>query len=212
MIRRFTTLFAILLWTSAAWGSHFPGQGQGHRGGNPAAQQAHRAQQQQRNQAHNQSRDLADLPPKWVDHIQEMSPEEQERFMKNNERFKQLSPEGQAQIRDKLRYWNGLSPDEREALRDRQRVWEQLTPAQQDHIQRDLLPKWQQLPDDRRQAVLSRLRGLNNMSESERAAKLSDPEYMRGLSPDEQDMLKNLSALRVTPSSLGAAPPGSNYQ
>jgi hypothetical protein len=210
MIRRVINsllIFPLLAYASAA--APFPGQGQGRHPNNQAQreQQARKAQQQQRN---NQSHNLADLPPKWVDHLQEMTPEEQQRFMKNNERFRQLSPDGQAQIRDKLRYWNGLSPNERESLRDRQRVWEQLTPAQQDHIQRDLLPKWQQLPEDRRQVVLSRLRGLNSMSDSERTAKLNDPEYMRGLSPDEQDMLKNLSVLRA--GSPSAPAPGGDYQ
>jgi hypothetical protein len=209
MIRRvINSLLLPLLLASATMGTPFPGQGQGRRQNQQAQrqQQERRAQQQQRN---NQARNHAGLPPKWEEHLQEMTPEEQQRFMKNNERFRQLSPEGQAQIRDKLRYWNGLSPDERQSLRDRQRVWEQMTPAQQDHIQRDLLPKWQQLPEDRRQVVLSRLHELNNMSDADRAAKVNDPQYMRGLSPDEQDMLKSLSVLRTGPRSNAAQPPAS---
>jgi hypothetical protein len=221
MIRRvINSLLVLPLLASAAIAAPFPGQGQGQ--GRRQNQQAQREQQarRQQQQRNNQSRNLAGLPPKWEEHLQDMTPEEQERFMKNNERFRQLSPDGQAQIRDKLRYWNGLSPDEREGLRDRQRVWEQLSPAQQDHIQHDLLPKWQQLPQDRRQVILSRLRGLSSMSDADRAAKLNDPQYMRGLSPDEQDMLKNLSMLRAgspgAPAPSVPAPsvssPSSNYQ
>jgi hypothetical protein len=210
MMRRIINSLLILpLLASGAAAAPFLGHGQGgQRSQRRRAQQQAQQRAQQRN---SQSRKLAGLPPKWEEHLQEMTPEEQQRFMKNNERFRQLSPEGQAQIRDKLRYWNGLSPDEREGLRDRQRVWEQLTPVQQDHIQHDLLPKWQQLPQDRRQVILSRLRGLSSMSEADRAAKLNDPQYMRGLSPDEQDMLKNLSVLRA--GSPGAVPaPTPNYQ
>jgi hypothetical protein len=58
------------------------------------------------------------------------------------------------------------------------------------------------------------------MSDADRAAKLNDPQYMRGLSPDEQDMLKNLSVLRAgspgAPTASIPAPavssPSSNYQ
>jgi hypothetical protein len=139
------------------------------------------------------------LPPQWVNHLQEMSPEDQERFLKNNERFRKLPPQQQAQIRQRLRYWNGLSPDEKQALRDRQRVWEQLTPEQREYAQREILPKWQKLPDERKQMVLSRMRTLSGLNETDRAAKLNDPNFMRGLTPEEQDMLKNLNSLRGGP-------------
>ncbi|MGH9725063.1 MAG: hypothetical protein ACRD41_08360, partial [Candidatus Acidiferrales bacterium] len=63
---------------AAAQGANRPGAGQGNGQGN--------------------GRGLAGLPPKWVDNLRNMSPEEQARFMRNNQRFQSLPPERQAQV------------------------------------------------------------------------------------------------------------------
>src|SRR6476661_3116279 len=41
-------------------------------------------------------RQMEALPPKFVEKLQDMSPEKQERFLQNNERFRNMSPERQA--------------------------------------------------------------------------------------------------------------------
>jgi hypothetical protein len=64
-------------------------------------------------------RGVAGLPPKWVEQIRDMSPEQQERFMQNNQRFQSLPPQRQQQIRQNLQKWNNLSPTERGAIRER---------------------------------------------------------------------------------------------
>lgn len=146
------------------------------------------------------ARNLMGLPPKWVEHLQELSPEEQERFLRNNARFQGLPPQRQQLIRQMLERWNRLSPEERNALRDRERVLEQMTPEQREHIQNDLLPKWQHLAPERRQLLLGRLRTLRGLNESERETRLNDPQFMQGLTPDEQGMLRDLNALGKPPS------------
>ncbi len=144
-------------------------------------------------------RNLMGLPPKWVEHLQELSPEEQERFMRNNARFQSLPPERQQQIRQRLEKWNRLSPGERNVLRDRWRVLEQMTPEQRERIQNHLLPKWRELRPERQQLLLGRLRTLRGLSDSEREARLNDPQFMHGLSPDEQGMLRDLNTLGSPP-------------
>jgi hypothetical protein len=145
------------------------------------------------------ARGMAGLPPKWVENLQEMSPEEQDRFLQNNQRFHNLPPERQQQIRQRLQRWNRLTPEERNALRDRERIFERMTPEQRQHIQQELLPKWQQLPLDRRQRLIGRLRTLRGLSDSERQARLNDPRFMQGLTRDEQGMLRDLNTLRNPP-------------
>lgn len=144
-------------------------------------------------------RAMAGLPPKWLDNMRDMSPEEQERFMQNNQRFQALPPERQEQIRRNLQKWNSLSPEERNAIRDRERVLEQMSPEQRQYVRNSLLPRWQQLPVQRRQAIRGRLRVLQGMTPAEREAALNDPRFMRGLSPDEQSMLRDLNSLRNPP-------------
>jgi Protein of unknown function (DUF3106) len=144
-----------------------------------------------------QERRMADIPPQWIERLQEMSPQQQERFFRNNERFRGLPAEQKAQIRQSLKAWNSLPAEQRQALLERQQVWQQLTPDQQRQVRETLLPKWQSLPAKRRQAILTKLRELRGLDDSQRAAKLNDESFLDSLNPDDRQMLRDLSSLRV---------------
>ena len=137
------------------------------------------------------------LPPKAIERLQELPPQKQEQFLRNNERFNSLPPQQQAQIRQRLEAWNRLNPEQQQALRDRQRIWEQMTPDQRTYVQQSLFPRWKQLPGPRRQAILQRLHSLRSMSEADRQAKLNDPAFTGGLSSDDREMLGQLAHLHV---------------
>lgn len=145
----------------------------------------------------NQGRALMGLPPRWTDRLRSMTPQQQERFLQNNERFKNLPPERQEQIRRQLQQWNRLTPEQQQQMRNREQLWERMTPEQQRYVRQDLLPRWQQLPPGRRLAIQRHLAALSGLSEADRSARLHDPDFLRGLSPDEQKMLRELSNLRV---------------
>jgi len=142
------------------------------------------------------ARAMEGLPPKWVENMQGMSPEDQERFMQNNETFKNLPPERQQQIRQNLQKWNNLTPEQQNALRQREAVLEQMTPQQRQYFNRTVLPKWQAMPQDRRQAINRHLAMLSKMGPETQQAALNDPRFLQGLSPDEQSMLRDLNSLR----------------
>jgi len=144
-------------------------------------------------------RSMAGLPPKWVEQLRDLSPEEQQRFMQNNARFKSLPPERQAQIRQNLEKWNQLTPEQRNDLRNRQEAFERMTPDQKQYVRQTLLPKWQAMPPERRQLILGRLRVLNGMPPAQREAKLNDTAFMHGLNPDEQQTLRDLNSFRSPP-------------
>jgi hypothetical protein len=145
-------------------------------------------------------RGMAGLPPRWVENLREMPPEEQERFLQNNRAFQNLVPERQAQIRKNLENWNKLTPAERDAIRQRAEILDRMTPAQRVYLRNTLLPKWQAMPADRRQAINGRLRILQSMGPGAQEAALADPKFMQGLSPDEQSMLRDLNSFRNPPS------------
>ena len=136
------------------------------------------------------------LPPKWLERLRDMTPEEQNRFMQNNQRFQALPPERQEQIRRNLEKWNSLTPEQREAARQRAQALERMTPEQRQYVRNNLLPRWQALPVQRRQVIRNRLRLLQRMTPAERSAVLADPRFMRGLKPEEQSILRDLNALR----------------
>ncbi len=144
----------------------------------------------------------ANLPPGWVEQLRQMPPADQEKFLNNNERFRRLPPQQQTQIRQRLKVWNNLTPAQRQTLLQRERVLAQMTPEQRRYVQQTLLPEWQKLPPASRQVVLGKLRDLRDLNDSDRAAKLDDESFVNGLSPDERQVLRDLSNLRVGP------PPG----
>ncbi len=147
-------------------------------------------------QSENGGRPMGNLPAKWAENLRDRSPEEQQRFMQNNERFKSLPPAQQNQIRQNLQKWNSLSPTERNAIRDRQETWQRMSPEQRQYVQKTLLPKWQAMSPDRKQLVTGRLHTLQQMSPADRQAALNDPKFMQGLSPDEQSVLRGLDSVR----------------
>jgi hypothetical protein len=120
---------------------------------------------------------------------QRLSPEERQRVLQNQQRFRQLNPQQQ------------------QDMRDRERVWQQMTQRQRDHIKYGVLPTWRTLPPQRKKAIEQRLGVLQNMPEFARNQHLNDPNFTRGMSAEDRAMLRDLSHLHV-----GGAPdpPSSN--
>ena len=53
------------------------------------------------------------------------------------------------------------------------------------------------MPVDRRQAIRQRLRILQNMPESARNERLTDPNFTRGMSDEDKATLRDLSHMHV---------------
>lgn len=151
-----------------------------------------------------QERRMLDLPSRWVERLQQMPPAQQQRFLNNNARFQTLPPQQQAQIRQRLQQFNRLTPEQQQEVVNRAQVWDSMSPQQQRYVRETLLPQWQNLPPRRRLVLLGKLHNLRNLSDADRAAKLNDESFLGGLSPDERQMLRDLSNLRIT----GPEPPG----
>lgn len=126
-----------------------------------------------------------------------MSPQDRERVLQNNQRFNSLSPEGQSKIRQNFHRWDRLTPQQKDDLLRSERNWRSMTPQQRDHVRTDILPRWQQMPPDRRQAIMQRLRILQSMPDSARNQRLNDSNFTRGMSFEDQSMLRDLTRLRV---------------
>jgi hypothetical protein len=107
------------------------------------------------------------------------TPEERQRVIQNQQRFRQLSP---AQQQD---------------MRERSRIWQQMTPQQREHIRYEVLPTWRNMPPQRQRAIEQRLGVLQNMPESARNQHLADPNFTRGMSEEDRATLRDLSHLHV---------------
>ena len=62
----------------------------------------------------NPGANLNNLPPRAIERLQDMPPDQQERFLQNNQRFQNLPPEQQARIRQRLQAWNRLTPSQQQ--------------------------------------------------------------------------------------------------
>jgi len=127
-----------------------------------------------------------------------MPPAARERFLQNDERFRDMSPQQRQLLRNHFQQWNQLTPAQRDRVLHNAEVWQRLSPEQRLHIRNDVLPRWQALPPDRRQAIQGRLNVLQNMPEAARNQRLNNPEFMKGLRPEDQSMLRDLSRLHVS--------------
>jgi hypothetical protein len=111
--------------------------------------------------------------------------------------YNNLSQQDKQRVLDNNRKLQNLSPAQRQELNDRAHVWDGLSQQQRDHIRNDLLPRWKQMPPDRKRAIQQRLGVLKNMPESARNQHLNDPNFTRGMSEEDKSTLRDLSHLHV---------------
>jgi hypothetical protein len=141
----------------------------------------------------------AGAPPKFLQQLREMTPEEQERTLQDNPRFQRLGPEGQEEIRNSLREWNSLTPVQKEERKRREARLEALTPEERRDIRQRIFPNWQRLERWRKMGIVRRLNSLQGMTDEERERRLNDAAFTQGLSGEELEILKTFSRLGLGP-------------
>ena len=133
----------------------------------------------------------------FVDRMRELTPQQRDRVLQNSKAFQNLAPEQQGRIRQQFNQWDHLNGQQRADLRAKEDTWRRMTPEQREHIKNDVLPKWRQIPWERQQAIQQKLGVLQNMPESARNRRLSDPNFTRGMSDEDKATLHDLSHLHV---------------
>jgi len=133
----------------------------------------------------------------FVDRMRDLTPRDRERVLQNSRTFQNLAPEQQNRIRSQFSQWDRMSTQQRADLREKENTWRNLTPQQRDYIKNDVLPRWRQVPWQRQQAIQQKLGLLQNMPESARNRRLSDPNFTHGMSEEDRAMLHDLSHLHV---------------
>lgn len=132
-------------------------------------------------------------PVQQIQRLSQMSPEDRRRFLQN------LNPRQRQEVMRRLQDWNRRTPAERQVMIERERVWQRMSPEQRQRARTEIFPRWQRLPQERRQAIQRRLRALAPLNEEERAARLQNEEFLRGLSDDDRALLRDLADLRLPP-------------
>lgn len=160
-------------------------------------QQARQAQQRQAQRRQAQTRrDERQHPPEFFRQLRDLPPGEQDRVLANDARFHQLPPERQQQIRDNLSRWNQLTPEQHAAMRKDEEFFQSLPVENRARVRRQLSsPAWQQLPPDRRRAIVGAFRQMRDLSAADRQKFLDGPDVQKNFSPQERDMLAKLSGV-----------------
>jgi hypothetical protein len=75
-------------------------------------------------------------------------------------------------------------------------VIKQMTPEQRQYLNSTVAPRWKAMPPERQRVVWQRFKSLDGLSQEQREARLNDPHFTEGMSPDEQQMVRDLNQLR----------------
>jgi hypothetical protein len=121
-----------------------------------------------------------------IDRWNSMSPEQRERALAK------LPPERQQRIREQLARFNSLPASEQQRLRERYQRFAALPPAKQDLV-RLRLRQFNAIPPERRQVLAREMRQLRNMPQEDRSARIASEDFRSRYSPDERQMLQDLS-------------------
>lgn len=126
-------------------------------------------------------------PGNVAQRLLQMSPEERERVLAR------FPPERQAQIRQRLEKLDSLPKQQQDRAIERYQTFSNLPPEKQALVRRQI-QAFNALPDDRRQIVGNTFQRLRRMPEAERQARMSSPAFKSRFSPEEQQILSDLSA------------------
>jgi hypothetical protein len=127
-----------------------------------------------------------------IDRWNQMSPEERERELAK------LPPWRARIIRERIRRYNQLPPAEKQALRERYQRFSQLPPEQQALVRRRL-QEFRQLPLARRPVVRREVELLRALPEAERRARLNSEEFRTRFSPQEQEIVRDITEIFPQP-------------
>ncbi len=126
-------------------------------------------------------------PGNVAQRLLQMSPEERERVLAT------FPPERQAQIRQRLERLDSLPKQQQDRVIERYQSFSNLPPEKQNLVRRQI-QAFNALPDNRRQIVGAAFQRLRRMPEAERQARLASPAFKGRFSPEEQQIIADLSA------------------
>jgi DNA-directed RNA polymerase subunit F len=130
----------------------------------------------------------------WLQSHKDLSPEQQEKALERDPKFKKLTPERQVELKERLRKFNALPPEKRQRALQRMNYISGLSPEQRQQL-RDANQKLEALPRDRKVMIHTALRHLRKMGPQERAQTMQSDQFRSTFSDQEQGILQQLSAI-----------------
>lgn len=138
-------------------------------------------------------------PGDIVQRLLQMTPEERERFLQK------LPPERQARIRQRLAAFESLPKAEQERRLKLAQMFASLSPETQSLVRRRIR-EFNQLPPNRRRPVGAAFQRLRRLRRELREARLTSPQFQARFTPEEQQIIADLSEYLPPVAALGDVP------
>jgi hypothetical protein len=129
----------------------------------------------------------------WMDRHSNLTLEQQQRALENEQGFRNLPPQAQQKLLNTLTQLNHMPPEQRRRLIERNEAMEHLTPAQRQQVL-NAVGELNSLPIDRRRLVARAFRDLREMPPQQRDALLNSDRTRAQFSEQERATLSGLLA------------------
>lgn len=123
-----------------------------------------------------------------LERLERMTPQQRARALAN------LPPERRQEIEQKLQAFDRLPPEERMRIRNQLERMNSLPPQRQNQVRRSIR-QFQQLPEDRKLLIRRELDRMAAMPDEARRAYMNREEFRNTYTPNEQQMMQNLSEI-----------------
>ncbi len=146
--------------------------------------------------------------PQWFRQHQNLSPQAQERALRNEPGFDRLPPREQQRLFNRLQQLNAMPPERRERTLQRMEALERLSPEQRQQV-RSAMQQVTQMPADRQRMMHKAFRDLSQLPPEQRQAVLNSSQFKNQFSDNERQTLGTL--MSVQPYSPPAVNSGVEY-
>lgn len=129
-----------------------------------------------------------------IERLMQMSPEQRQRFLRENPRVQRLPPPQRRRIHQLMQRMSQLSSGEQTLLLERYRLFLDLTPEKQRQARR-IYEQWRMLEPTRRRDLLREVEQLREATPEERDKRLQSKEFEDSYNSQEQRILRGLADL-----------------
>lgn len=134
----------------------------------------------------------------WLQQHRNMSPQQQERALRNEPGFNRLPQPQQQKLLGRLRQLDAMPPVRRERTLQRMEALERLSPQQREQV-RSAMQEAVQLSPQRKGPMHRAFRDLSQMPTQQREAVLDSAQFKAQFSDRERQMLKTLLSVQPYP-------------
>lgn len=132
----------------------------------------------------------------WLRQHQNMSPQQQQRALRNEPGFNRLPPQRQQRLLNRLQQVDAMPPLQRERTLQRIEALERLSPQQRAQVH-SAMQEVASLPPQRQRMLHKAFRDLSHVPLEQRKAALDSPQLRRQFSDRERQIL--ITVMRVQP-------------